>query len=106
MQLYKYLFFGHFEKQNIKNFFFTGHSLLLYLNVINSFRVYKREVNESSSIIRFPIMLVLDDIVILYIESIVTICDLWCKCRHLFDKHVSIKGGRYTDDNVNWFYST
>lgn len=87
MHLYKYLFFVHFEKQNIKYLFFTENSHLLCLNVINSLRVYKREVNERSSIVRFPIMLVLDNIVILYIECIVTIRDLWCKCRYQFDKH-------------------
>lgn len=76
MHRYKYLFFVYFEKQNIKHLFFTENSHLLYLNVINRLRVYKREVNERSLIIRFPNMLVLDDIVILYIECIVIICDL------------------------------
>lgn len=60
MQRYKYSFFV-LNIYCIKYLFFTANS---HLNVINSLRVYKREVNESSSIIRFPIMFVLDDIVI------------------------------------------
>lgn len=40
------------------------------------FKSLQTGANDRSSITLFPIMLVLDDIVIIYIECIVTICDL------------------------------